>query len=149
MTIMHPAMLNFGRALFSTVRSSLNYSSYLKSGAEVFKQTKEHTMKSRELFETFKAGLSDIPHSSTQNPRLDGTVDTVLNKVYNCLVEKMLHTIDDFLKNVSLLDNVATGKGTNAKLLLRDKLKATAADNLMYLKFSCVHTIPFVYDITP
>ena len=100
----------------------------MKSGAEVFKQTKEHTMTNRELFETFKAGLNDIPHSSTQSPRLDGIVDTVLNKVYTCLVEKMLHTIDDFLKNVSLLDNAATGKGTNAKLPLQDKLKATAAD---------------------
>ena len=128
MTIMHPAMLNFGRALFSTVRSSLNYSSYLKSGSEVFKQTKEHTLESSELFEKFKAGLENIPHSSTQSPILD-IGDTFLNKLYTTLVEKMLHTIDnDFLKNVSLLDKIATGKGTNAKLLLRDKLKATAAD---------------------
>ena len=81
MTIMHQAMLNFGRALFSTARSSLNYSSsYLKSGAEVFKQTKEHTYhESRELFETFKACLDDIPHSSTQSPRL---VDGLEQGVY-------------------------------------------------------------------
>ena len=74
-TPVHPAMLYFGQALFSTVRSSLNYSSYLKSGAEVF-------MKSRELFETFKAGLNDIPHSSTQSPRLDGIVDSLEQGVY-------------------------------------------------------------------
>ena len=57
--------------------------------------------------------------------------DALLNKVYNTLVTKMLHTINnDFLKNVSLLGNIATGKGTNAKLLLRDKLKAAAADTI-------------------
>ena len=49
MTFMYPAMLDFGRALFSTVRSSLNYSSYMKSGSELFKQTTEHTLESTEL----------------------------------------------------------------------------------------------------
>ena len=46
---MNPAVLNFGRALFSSVKSSLNYNSYLKSGSEVFKKTKEHTLESSGL----------------------------------------------------------------------------------------------------
>ena len=49
MTIVHQAMLNFGETLFSTVRSCLNYSSYLKSVAEVFKQTKEHHEEQRTI----------------------------------------------------------------------------------------------------
>ena len=92
----------------------------MKSGSELFKQTTEHTLESTEVFSKFKAGLENIPHFHTQNPIMD-MENTVLNQLYTSLVDKMLHTIDnDFLRNVSLLDNRATGKGTNAKLMLRD-----------------------------
>ena len=97
----------------------------MKSDAELFKQTTDHTLESTELFSKFKAGLENIPHFSTQNPIMD-MENTVLNKLYAMSVDKMIHTIDDFLKNVSLLDSIATGKGINAKLMLQDKLKATA-----------------------
>lgn len=63
----------------------------MKSGSELFKQTTEHTLESTELFSKFKAGLENIPHFRTQNP----TMNTVLNKVYTTLVDKMLHTIDN------------------------------------------------------
>ena len=128
LTIMHPAMLNFGRSLFSTVRSSLNYTSYQKSGSEVFKCTHECVLESKELLQRFKLGLEKVTHSTTQGPA-SGIEDGILMNVYTTLVTKMLHTINnDFLKNLSLLDKIATGKGTDAKLLLRDKLKATAVD---------------------
>ena len=130
MTIMHQAMLSFGRGLFTTVRASLNYSSYQEYGSEVFKRTRKHVLDSSELFQTFKACLENVSHTSAQGP-VSEMDDALLNKVYNTLVTKMLHTINnDFLKNVSLLGNIATGKGTNAKLLLRDKLKAAAADTI-------------------
>ena len=100
----------------------------MKSGAEVFKHTHQHVFESSDLLQEFKLGLRDIPHTSTQVSAAD-IEDAVLNNVYNVLVTKMLHTINnDFLKNLSLLDKIATGKVTDAKLLLRDKLKATAAD---------------------
>ena len=128
MTIMHPAMLDFGRTLFSTVRLSLNYTNYMKKGPEVFKHTHDHVLQDSELLQKFKSCLENIPHSSTQGPASD-VEEAVVSKVYITLVTKMLHTINnDFLKNLSLLDKIATGKGTGAKLLLRDKLKATAAD---------------------
>ncbi len=125
MTIMHSAMLDFGRALFSTVRATLNYESYTQHGADIFKHTHERVLKSTELLQKFKAGVKNINTSSTQPP----TEESLLKTVYTTLITKMMHTINnDFLKNLSLLDKIAKGKGTDAKLLLRDKLKAAAAD---------------------
>ena len=50
------------------------------------------------------------------------------------LATKMMHTMNnEFLKNLSLLDKIATGKGTDAKLLLRDKLKAAAVDTQTFV----------------
>ena len=87
----------------------------MKSGSKLFKQTTEHTLESTEIFSKFKGDLENIPNFYAQNS--------------TPWVDKILHTIDnDFLKNVSLPDSIATGKGTNAKVMLRDKLKATAAD---------------------
>lgn len=67
-------------------------------------------------FQKFKLGLEKITHSTTQGPA-SGIEDGILMNVYTTLVTKMLHTINnDFLKNLSLLDEIATGKGTDAKL---------------------------------
>ena len=80
-------------------------------------------------FVLFKEGLDNIHHSDSHEPVSD-VQDAVLDKVYTTSVKKMLHTINnDFLKNVSLLDKIAAGKGTDAKVLLRDKLKATATES--------------------
>ena len=90
----------------------------MKSGSEVFKYTKERVLESSELRQQFKAGLDNIPHSVSHGPVSD-VPDAVLDKVYTTLVKKMLHTINnDFLKNVSLLNKIVTGKRTDAKLLL-------------------------------
>ena len=56
-------------------------------------------------------------NTSAQGP-VSEMDDALLNKVYNTLVTKMLHTINnDFLKNVSLLGNIATGKGLVKELM--------------------------------
>ena len=128
MTIMHPAMLDFGRTTFSTVRSVLNYSSYMKYGSDIFNQTHQHVFRDNTLLRTFKSCLENIPHASSQIAVSDMD-ERVVSRVYTTLVTKMLHTINnDFLKNISLLDKVEANKGTGANLLLRDKLKVTAAD---------------------
>ena len=128
MTIMHPAMLEFGHRVFTTVKSTVNYTSYMSNGSDIFKRAREDVLGSEELFQTFKNCLQNIPHSSGQASILD-TEEAVVSNVYVSLLTKILHTIDnDFLTNISPLDKIDTGKGTGAKLLLRDKLKASAAD---------------------
>jgi len=44
------------------------------------------------------------------------------------LLTKILNTISNNLTNISQLDKIESNKGTGANLLLRDKLKAPAAD---------------------
>ena len=128
MTIMHPAMLEFGHRVFTTVKLTVNYTSYMSNGSDIFKRAREDVLGSEELFQTFKNCLQNIPHSSGQASILD-TEEAVVSNVYVSLLTKILHTIDnDFLTNISLLDKIDTGKGTGAKLLLRDKLKVSAAD---------------------
>ena len=83
MTIMHSAMLEFGRALFTTVRATLNYDSYTEIGADIFKRTHEKVLKNSELLK-FKSGIMNIDHSSTQPP----TEESVFKTVYTTLATK-------------------------------------------------------------
>ena len=127
MTIMHSAMFEFGRILFSTVRESLNYTAYMQKGANLFTHIHHSTMHNAELQHVFKSSILSLPYASNEDPlELD---ESVVSKVYNTIVEKMMHTMNnDFLISLKLLDSIDANKGTGANLLLRDKLKAAAAD---------------------
>lgn len=100
----------------------------MKYGSYIFHQTHQHVFHDDALLRKFKSCLENIPHASTQAAVSD-VDETVVSRVYTTLVTKMLNTINnDFLKNISLLDKIDANKGTGANLLLRDKLKVTAAD---------------------
>ena len=79
-----------------------------------------------------------MPHSSEQ-ASISAFEEAIVSSTCVAILTKMLHTINnDFLTNISLLDKIDTGKGTGAKLLLRDKLKASAADIVSWV--SCCKT---------
>ena len=127
MVFMHHTWLSFGRRLFSSVRSHVNYKQYQEQGAKIFAEARTQVLGDRELLSSFKACIQQIPHSSSE---ADKFVDeTVVFSVYNTIIVKMLNTINnDFLKSLSMLDHISSNKGTGAKLMLRDKLKGFAAE---------------------
>ena len=138
MTVMRPEMLEFGRSVFASVKSTVNYTSYMSNGSDIFKLARENVIGSSELLQTFKSCLQNIPHSSEQ-ASISAFEEAIVSSTCVAILTKMLHTINnDFLTNISLLDKIDTGKGTGAKLLLRDKLKASAADIVSWV--SCCKT---------
>ena len=95
-TIMHSAMFEFGCILFSTVRESLNYTAYMQKGANLFTHIHHSTMHNAELQHVFKSSILSLPCANNEEPlELD---ESVVSKVYNTIVEKMMHTMNnDFL----------------------------------------------------
>ena len=139
MVIMHHALLPFGRSLFSLVRSHVNYTKYQEQGAKIFSEAHTQVVDDKELLSSFKAGIQQIPHSSSDTDKFADK--NVVCSVYSAIVVKMLNTINnDFLKSLSMLDKISSNKGTEAKLMLRDKLKKDLQlkHNPTYLRFSKV-----------
>ena len=127
MVIMHGALLPFGRSVFLSVRSHVNYKKYQEHGAKIFSEAHTQVLDNIELLSTFRAGIQQLPHSSNDAEKLAD--EAVLCHVYKAILVKMLNTIiNDFLKSLSMLDQISSNKGTGAKLMLRDKLKGIAAE---------------------
>ena len=57
-----------------------------------------------------------------------GTPNDVLSSLCEQLVSKISHTIsNDFLRNITTLDNLKNKKATDAQISLRDELKTFAS----------------------
>ena len=124
MTTMHPSMLLFGRQVFTVIRYFLNFDKYIKHGSELFAETRKHVLLNTEIPSEFKSCVRSL-----YEPGSEEIEDSVANRVYKAMLSKILNTINnDFLANVTQLDKIETNKGAGANLLLRDKLKAAAAD---------------------
>ena len=127
MVIMHHTLLPSGHSLFSSVRSHVNYKKYQEHGAKIFTEPHTQVLDNRELLSAFKAGIQQVPHSSSDADTFAD--EAVVCRLYNAITVKMLNTINsDFLKSLSLLDQTSSNKGTGAKSMLRDKLKGLAAE---------------------
>ena len=105
----------------------MNYKSYQEKGFDIFTHARTHVLDDKQLLSSFKAGIYNLPHASTEADKLFD--EAVMCKVSHAIITKMMNTINnDFLKSLSTLDRISSNKGTGAKLMLRDKLKGLVAD---------------------
>ena len=93
MVIMHHALLPFGHSLFSLVRSHVNYTKYQEQGANIFAEAHTQVVDDKELLSSFKAGIQQIPHSSSDTDKFAD--ENVVCSVYNAIVVKMLNMINN------------------------------------------------------
>ena len=127
MIVMHPSMLPFGRKVFTVIRSFLNYDKYIEHGSEIFAKVRYNFLLDTEILSVFKSCVGSLYEPCSEEQM--NIEDSVVIKVCKALLSKILNTVNnDFLTNITQLDKIETNKGTGANLLLRDKLKAAAAD---------------------
>ena len=72
----------------------------------------------KELLSFFKAGIQQVPYSSSEADKFAD--ETVVCSMYNAIGMKILNMMnDDFVKSLSILDQISSNKRTEAKTSLK------------------------------
>jgi len=88
MVIMHHTLLPFGHSLFSSVRSHVNYKKYQEHGAKIFTEAHTQVLDNGELLSAFRAGIQQVPHSSSDADKFADAVVCRLYKVDVCIMSQ-------------------------------------------------------------
>ena len=116
----HKALIPFMRKCSKAIKTHLNYKQYRIQGRRIILLTKELVLKDQELISDFKFLIKF--HSSSANL-------ATITEVYRDLLTRVINTMaNQFLTNQEMLERIATNKGVDAEMALRDKLKAYASD---------------------
>ena len=126
MTFPHKALIPFMRKCSRAIKNHLNYKQYKIQGRRIILFTKQCVLKDEELISDFEDLMKF--HSSTAD------IATIAN-VYRDLLTRVVNTMaNQFLINQDMLERIASNKGIDAEMALRDKLKAYAIDTRTKIK---------------
>ena len=119
MTFPHRVLLPFMRKCSVCIKRHPNCREYKKVGRKMVSNART-VVQDKELLADFKAIV--VFHC-------DSATETVIHAIFIDLVRRVIHTMaNSLLQSQAMLDRLASKKGVDAEMALRDKLKAYASD---------------------
>ena len=125
MTFPHQILLPFMRKCSKFIKSKLNCRQLKLQGKTVILNTKQYILNNEELNGDFKTVLSFSSESISM--AVDILYKDILRRVINAMANSLI-------QSQAMLERVASNKGVDAKMALRDRLKAYATDKHTHIK---------------
>ncbi len=120
MTFPSQALLPFMRKCSIAIKQQLNHDQFIIHGRRTILITKRKVLNSHEL-------MSDL--GTLIKFRVNNVTDGIIETLYKDLVRRVINTMaNSFLNSQAMLERIATNKGVDAQMALRDRLKAYAGD---------------------
>ena len=120
MTFPHKALLPFMRRCSKAIKQHLNRDKFHLHGKRTVLLTKQAVRNDKELLNEF---------GTLVKFRCDDVTDDTIESVYKDLIQRVINTMaNSFLTGQAMLERIASNKGVDAQVALRDRLKAYATD---------------------